>query len=103
LSDNNYDGQDDPTCNDDGGQGAPSAELTVPRLIGFDMAVQVLPSAADQLTTAAPLDSSHLKKKLLMLVSKRKQPASFNQVTTEVFPNHAHQRSLGLVAARLIF
>jgi hypothetical protein len=49
--------------NDDGGQGAPSAESIVPNLIGSGMAVQVHPSIVDQLTTAAPLGSGPLKKK----------------------------------------
>jgi hypothetical protein len=48
-----------------GGQGAPSAEPIVPNLIGSSMAAQVLPSVADQLTTAAPLGSGHLKKQCL--------------------------------------
>jgi hypothetical protein len=34
VSDSNHDGQDDSTGNDDGGQGAPSAEPIVPNLIG---------------------------------------------------------------------
>jgi hypothetical protein len=34
VSDSNHDGQDDPTGNDDGGQGAPSAEPIVPNLFG---------------------------------------------------------------------
>jgi hypothetical protein len=88
---------------DNGGRGAPSAEPTVPRLIGSGMAVQVLPSAADQLTTAAPLGSGHPKKKRLVLVSKRKQPASSDQVTIELFPHHAPRHSPGLVAAGLVF
>jgi hypothetical protein len=103
LSDNNHDGQDDPTGDDDGSRGAPSADPTVPNLIGSGMAAQVLPSAADQPTTAAPLGSGHSKKKCLMLVSKRKQHAFSDQVTTELFPHHAPRRSLGLVAAMLVF
>jgi hypothetical protein len=103
LSDSNHDGQDDPTGDDDIGQGAPSAEPTIPNLIGSGLAVQVLPSAADQLTTAAPLGSGHPKKKCLALVSKRKQLASSDQVITELFPHHAPRRSLGLVAIRLVF
>jgi hypothetical protein len=65
------------------------------------MAEQVLPSPADQLTTVAPLGSGHPKKKCLVLVSKRKQPASSDQVTTELFPHHAPRHSLGLVVAGL--
>jgi hypothetical protein len=103
LFDSNHDGQNDPTGDDDGGQGAHSAEPTVPRLIGSGMAAQVLPSVVDQLTTAAPMGSGHPKKKRLVLVSKRKQPASSDQVTTELFPHHAPRRSLSIVAARLIF
>jgi hypothetical protein len=67
------------------------------------MEAQVLPSAFDQLTTAAPLGSDHLKKKCLALVSKHKQPAPSDQVTTELFPHHAPRRSLGLVAVKLVF
>jgi hypothetical protein len=103
LSDSNHEGLDDPTSNDDGGQGAPSAEPTVPNLIRSDMVVQVLPSTADQLMTTTPLGSGHPKKKRLVLVSKHKQHVSSDQVTTELFPHHAPRRSLGLVAARLIF
>jgi hypothetical protein len=94
LYDSNHDGQDDPTGDDDGGQGAPSAEPIVPRLIGSGIVAQVLPSAIDQLMTAAPLGSSHPKKECLVLVSKRKQPTSSDQVTTELFPHHASQCSL---------
>jgi hypothetical protein len=72
VSNSNHDGQDDPTGNDDGGQGAPSAEPIVPNLIGSDTAVQVCPSAVDQLTTAAPLGSGSSKMKHLVLASKRK-------------------------------
>jgi hypothetical protein len=103
LSDSNHDGQDDPTGDDDGDQGAPSAEPTVPRLIRSGMTAQVLPSTVDQLTTTAPLASGHPKKKHHMLVTKRKQPVSSDQVITELFPYHAPRRSLGLVAVRLIF
>jgi hypothetical protein len=103
LSDSNHDGQDDPTGDDDGDQGAPSAEPTVPRLIGSGMMAQVLPSTADQLTITAPLGSGHPKKKRLMLVTKRKQPVSSDQVITELFPYHAPRRSIDLVATRLVF
>jgi hypothetical protein len=72
VSDSNHDGQDDPMGNVDVGQGAPSTELIVPNLTGSDMTAQVHPSAADQLTTAAPLCSGPLKKKCLVLASKRK-------------------------------
>jgi hypothetical protein len=67
------------------------------------MAAQVLPSAADQLMTTAPLGNGHPKKKRLVLVSKCKQHASSDQVTTELFPHHAPRHSLGLVAAMLVF
>jgi hypothetical protein len=80
-----------------------SANPTIPNLIGIGMAAQVLPSAADQPMTATPLGSDHSKKKRLVLVSKRKQHASSNQVTTELFPHHAPRCSLGLVAARPFF
>jgi hypothetical protein len=103
LFDSNHDGQDDPTGDDDGGQGAPSAEPTVPRMIGFSMVAQVLPSVVDQLTTTTPLGSGHLKRKCLVLVSKHKQPTSFDQVMTELFPHRASQRSLSLVVTRLVF
>jgi hypothetical protein len=103
LSDSNHDGQDAPTGDDDGGQGVPSAELTIPDLIGSDMMTQVLHSDADQLTTDAPLGSGHPKKRRLVLVSKRKQPASSDQVTTKLFPHYSPRHSMGLVAARLVF
>jgi hypothetical protein len=103
LSDSNHDGQDDPTGDDDGGQGAPSTEPTVLDLIRSGMAAQVLPSVADQLTTAAFLGSGHPKKRRIVLVSKHKQHASSDQVTIELFPHHAPQRSLSLVVTRLVF
>jgi hypothetical protein len=74
---------------DDGGQGAPSADPIVPNMIGSGMAAQVLPSAADQSIIAATLGSGHSKKKRLVLVSKHKQPASSDQVTTELFSHQA--------------
>jgi hypothetical protein len=103
VSDSNHDGQDDPTGNDDGGQGAPSAELNVPHLIGSDMVAQVHPSATDQLTIAVPLDSGPPKKKRLVLASKRKQPTPSDQVTTELFPHHSPRCSMGLVEIKLVF
>jgi hypothetical protein len=103
LSDSNHDGQDDPTGVDDGGQGAPSAEPTDPNLIGPDMAAQVLPSAANQLTTAASLGCGHPKKKHLALVSKRKQSASSDQMTTELFPHHAPPTFFGFSCGKACF
>jgi hypothetical protein len=91
------------TGNDDGGQGAPSAEPIVPNLIGFGTVAQVRPSALDQLTTAAPLGSGPSKKKHLVLASKRKQPTPSDQVTTKLFPRHAPRCSMGLVAVKLVF
>jgi hypothetical protein len=67
------------------------------------MVAQVIPSTADQLMIATPLGSGHPKKKRLVLVPKHKQPVSSDQVTTELFPHHAPQRSLSLVVARLVF
>jgi hypothetical protein len=103
VSDSNHDGQNDPTGNDDGGQGAPPAEPIVPDLIGSDTAAQVHPFAVHQLTTAAPLGSGPPKNKRLVFASKRKQPAPSDQVTTELFPHHVPRCSLGLVAVKLIF
>jgi hypothetical protein len=103
MFDSNHDGQDDPTGNDDGGQGAPSAEPIVPTPIGSGMAAQVHPSAADRVTTAAPSGSGPPKKKRLVHASKRKQPALSDQVTTKLFPPHAPHCSLGLVAVKLVF
>jgi hypothetical protein len=97
VSDSNHDGQDD------GGQGAPSAEPIVPNLTRSGTAAHVHPSVADQLTITAPLGSGHLKKKRLVLASKSKQAAPSNQVTTELFPHHAPRCSLGLVAVKLVF
>jgi hypothetical protein len=103
VSDSNHNGQDDPTCNDDGGQGAPLTQPIVPNLIGSSTTVQVRPSAVDQLTSAAPLGSDPLKKKQLVLASKRKQHAPSDHVTTEVFPHHIPSCFPGLVAVRLVF
>jgi hypothetical protein len=71
VYDSNHDGQDNPTGNDNGGQGAPSAEPIVPNLIGSGTAAQVRPSATDKLTTTTPLGSGPPKKKRLVLASKR--------------------------------
>jgi hypothetical protein len=38
-----------------------------------------------------------------VLVSKSKQPAPSDQVTTKLFPHHAPRHSLGLIAVKLIF
>jgi hypothetical protein len=103
MSDSNHDGQDDPKGNDDGGQRAPSSEPIVPNLTGSDPTAQVRPSAIDQLTTAALLGSGPPKKKHIVLVSKRKQPAPSDQVTTELFSHPAPRCSLGLVAVQLVF
>jgi hypothetical protein len=103
VSDSNHDGQDDPTGNDDGGQGAPSAELIIPNLVWSGTAVQVCLSAIDQLTTAAPLGSGPPRKKCLVLVSKRKQPVPSDHVTAKLFPHHAPCCSLGLVTVKLVF
>jgi hypothetical protein len=103
VFDSNHDGLNDPTGNDDRGQGAPSAEPIVPNLIRSSTAAQVRPSAADQLTTAAPLGSGPPKNKHLVLASKCKLHAPSDQVTTELFPHHAPRCSLGLVAVKLIF
>jgi hypothetical protein len=61
VSGSNHDGQDDPTGNDDGGQGAPSAEPIVSNLIGSGTVAQVRPPTADQLTTATEQRSSEEK------------------------------------------
>jgi hypothetical protein len=103
VSDSTHDGQDDPTGNDNGGQGAPSAEPIVPHLIGSGTAMQVRPSAIDQPRTGAPLGSGPSKKKHLVLASKRKQPAPFDQVTTELFLHRVPHCSPGLVAVKLVF
>jgi hypothetical protein len=103
VPDSSHNGQDDPKGNDDGGQGAPSSELTAPNPIGSGMAAQVHPSTTDQLTTAAPLGSDPSKKKHLVLASKRKQHAPSDRVTTELFLHHAPRSSLGLVEVKLIF
>jgi hypothetical protein len=67
------------------------------------MAAQVLPSTADQLTTATPSGNGNPKKKGLALVFKRKQHASSTQEITEFFLHHTPRRFLGLVVAMLIF
>jgi hypothetical protein len=103
LSNSNHDGKDDPTGDDYGGSGAPSAEPTVPNLIGSSMAEQICPSATDQLTTAAALGTGQLKKKRLVLVSKRKQHAPSDHVITELFPHHVSRSPLVLVTVKLVF
>jgi hypothetical protein len=103
VSDSSHNGQGDTKGNDDGGQGAPSSEPTAPNPIGSGMAAQVRSSAADQLTTVAPLGSGPSNKKRLVLASKRKQPTPFDQVTTELFPHHAPHSSPGLVELKLVF
>jgi hypothetical protein len=103
VSDSTHDGQDDPTGNDDGGQGAPLAEPIVPHLIGSGTMTEVRPSVADQPTTAAPLGSGPSKKKCLVLASKRKQPAPSDQVATELFPHRVPRCSPDLVALKLVF
>jgi hypothetical protein len=67
------------------------------------MVKQVRPSTADQPTTAASLGSGQPKKKCLVLVSKRKQHAPSDQVTTELLPHHVPRSPLGLVAVKLVF
>jgi hypothetical protein len=67
------------------------------------MAERVYPSVADQFTTAAPLGSDQLKRKHLVLVSKHKQHAPSDQVTTELFPHHVPRSPLGLVAVKFVF
>jgi hypothetical protein len=103
VSDSSHDGQDDPKGNDDGGQGAPFSEPTAPSPIGSGTTVQARPSAADQLTTAAPLGSGFSKKKRLVLSSKRKHPAPSDQVITVLFPHHAPRSYSGLVEVKLVF
>jgi hypothetical protein len=103
VSDSTHDGQDDPTGNDNGGQGAPSAKLTVPHQIGSSTTAQVRPSAIDQLTAAAPLGSGPPKKKRLVLASKRKQHAPSDQVTTKLFSHHVPHCSSNLVTVKLVF
>jgi hypothetical protein len=103
VSNSNHDRQDDPTGNDDGGQGAPSAELIFSHLIGSGTVAQVHPSAVDQLTTAAPLGSGPPKKKRLVLASKRKQHVPSDQVTTEFFLHHVPRCSPGLFVVKLVF
>jgi hypothetical protein len=66
------------------------------------MAVQVHPSATDQLTTTAPLGSDPSKKKRLVLASKHKQFVPSDQVTTQLFPHHAPHSSPGLVEVKLV-
>jgi hypothetical protein len=103
VSDSTHDGQGDLKGNDNGGQGAPSADLIVSHLIGSSTATQVRPSVADQPTTAAPLGSGPSKKKHLVLTYKRKQHAPSDQVMTELFLHHVPCYSLGLVAVKLVF
>jgi hypothetical protein len=103
VSDSTHDRQDDPTVNDNGGQGAPSAEPIVPHLIRSDTATQVHPSTIDQPTTTAPLGSGPSMKKHLVLASKHKQSVPSDQVTTELFPHRVPRCSPSLVVVKLVF
>jgi hypothetical protein len=67
------------------------------------MAEQICPSATDQTTTAIPLGSGQQKKKHVVLASKRKQPASSDQVITELPPYPGPRSPLDLVAVEIIF
>jgi hypothetical protein len=67
------------------------------------MVERVHPSDADQFTTTAPLGSGQLKRKLLVLIPKRKQPTPSDQVTTELFPYYVPRSPLGLVVVNLVF
>jgi hypothetical protein len=101
VSDSSHDGQDDPKGNDDGGPGAPPSELTAPSSIGSSTAAQGRPSAADQLTYAAPVGSGPSKKKRLVLASKHKQLVPSDPVTTVLFPHHAPHSYSSLVEVKL--
>jgi hypothetical protein len=103
LSDSDNDGQNEPTGNDAGGQGATSTELIAPKPIGASMAEQIHLSAADQTTTVVPSGSDQQKKKRVVLVSKRKQPTSSDQVITKVPPYRGPQSPLDLVAIEFVF
>jgi hypothetical protein len=67
------------------------------------MVERVHSSTTDQFSTAAPLGSGQQKRKRPVLVSKRKQPAPSDQVTTELFPHHVSRSPLGLVVVKLVF
>jgi hypothetical protein len=67
------------------------------------MTERVRPSAVDQFTTAAPLGSGQPKRKHLVLVSKRKQLAPSDKVTTKLLPHHVPRSHLGLVVVKLVF
>jgi hypothetical protein len=103
VSDSSHDRQDDPKGNDDGGQEAPPSEPIAPSLIGSGMAAQAHPSTVDQLITTAPLGSGPLKKKRLVLASKRKQPTPSDQVINVLFPHHAPCSYSDLVEVKLVF
>jgi hypothetical protein len=103
LSDSDNDGQIEPADDDAGGQGAPSTEPIAPNPIGSSMAEQICPSVADQTTTAIPSGSGQQKKKHVVLASKRKQPASSDQVITELPLYHGPRSPLDLVAVEFIF
>jgi hypothetical protein len=103
LSDGDNTGQNEPTGDDAGGQGAPSTEPIVPNLVRSSMAEQIHPSAANQTTTDVPSDSDHHQKKRVVLASKRKQPASSDEVITELPPYRGPRSPLDLVAVEFVF
>jgi hypothetical protein len=53
LSDCNHDGKDNPAGDDDGGQGAPSTEPTIPNLIGSGNRRSFGQQSAEQETSCA--------------------------------------------------
>jgi hypothetical protein len=67
------------------------------------MAEQIRPSTANQTTTDVPSDSNQQKKKRVVLASKRKQPASFDEVITELPPYRGPRSPLDLVAVEFVF
>jgi hypothetical protein len=67
------------------------------------MVEQICPSATDQTTTVVPSGSAQQKKKHVVLASKRKQPASSDQVITGLPPYRAPRSPLDLVIVKFVF
>jgi hypothetical protein len=91
-----------PAGDDAGRQGAPSTESTASNPIESSMMKQICPSVINQITIVVPSGSGQQKKRIV-LASKRKQPASSNQVITELPPCRGPQSPLNLVAVEFVF
>jgi hypothetical protein len=103
LSNNDNNGQNEPTGDDVRGDGTPSVQTLTPNSIGSSLAGESRPSAVDRTTTTAPSGGGQ-KKKLVVLESKRKKDkAPADQVITELSPYRGPRSPLDLVDVEHIF